>query len=105
MTSRSETPTGDLARKLMSRAYGEFFVFPANEETIDRIWAEVANRPTLEALVADPTAPIEARFLASEVLFAQSRSPFADTVHLRAVRHGHVPPSPGAAPSPEPDCP
>jgi len=42
---------------------------------------------------------------ATEVLFDQSRSPFPDTVHLRAVWHAPVPPPPGAAPSPVPDCP
>lgn len=61
----------DLARKLMSRAYGEFFVLPAHEQTIERIWADPANHPLLEAMTADTTQPLAARFLAAEVLFAR----------------------------------
>jgi hypothetical protein len=61
----------DLARKLTTRAYGEFFVLPDHAQTIDRIWADAANRPVLEALVADATQPLAARFLAAEVLFAR----------------------------------
>jgi hypothetical protein len=66
-----QNQTSDLARKLISRAYGEFFVLPAHEQTIERIWADPANRPALEALTADTTQPLAARFLAAEVLFAR----------------------------------
>src|SRR5262245_33568354 len=57
-----QNQTSDLARKLMSRAYGDFFVLPAHEQTINRVWADPQNRPVLEALVADPAQPIAARF-------------------------------------------
>ena len=66
-----QNQTSDLARKLTSRAYGEFFVLPAHEQTIERIWADPANRPALEALTADATQPLAARFLAAEVLFTR----------------------------------
>ena len=66
-----QNQTSDLARKLTSRAYGDFFVLPAHEQTIERVWADPQNRPVLEALVADPGQPVEARFLAAEVLFAR----------------------------------
>jgi hypothetical protein len=66
-----QNQTSDLARKLISRAYGEFFVLPAHEQTIERIWADPANRPALEALTADTAQPLAARFLAAEVLFAR----------------------------------
>lgn len=69
--STMQNQTSDLARKLMSHAYGEFFVLPAHEETIDRVWGEPANRAALEALTADAAQPLEARFLAAEVLFAR----------------------------------
>src|ERR1700733_7820017 len=66
-----QNQTSDLAHKLISRAYGEFFVLPAHEQTIERIWADPANRPALEALTADAAQPLAARFLAAEVLFAR----------------------------------
>jgi hypothetical protein len=74
--------TRDLARKLTSRAYGEFFVLPDHAQTIDRIWADAANRPVLEALVADAAQPLAARFLAAEVLFARD---FAFTARVSAT--------------------
>lgn len=61
----------DLAHKLTTGAYGDFFVLPAHDQTIDRIWSDPQNRPTLEALVADSSQPLAARFLAAEVLFAR----------------------------------
>lgn len=69
--STMQNQTSDLARKLMSHAYGEFFVMPAHEQTIERVWGEPANRAALEALAADAAQPLEARFLAAEVLFAR----------------------------------
>jgi hypothetical protein len=66
-----QNQTSDLAHKLMSRAYGEFFVLPAHEQTLDRIWADPATHPALEALVAAAAQPLAARFLATEVLFAR----------------------------------
>jgi hypothetical protein len=66
-----QNPTSELAHKLMSRAYGEFFVLPAHDQTVERVWADPQNRPVLEALVADTTQPVAARFLAAEVLFAR----------------------------------
>src|SRR5947207_11180486 len=55
----------------MTRAYGDFFVLPAHDQTIERIWADPQNRPALNALAADATQPLAARFLAAEVLFAR----------------------------------
>ena len=66
-----QNQTSDLARKLTSGAYGEFFVLPAHDQTVERIWADPANRPALEALTADAGQPLAARFLAAEVLFAR----------------------------------
>jgi hypothetical protein len=66
-----QNQTSDLARELMGHAYGEFFVLPAHEQTIDRVWGEPANRAALEVLTADAAQPLEARFLAAEVLFAR----------------------------------
>lgn len=66
-----QNQTSDLARKLTSRAYGDFFVLPAHAQTVERVWADPQNRPVLEALVADPAQPEEARLLAAEVLFAR----------------------------------
>lgn len=58
----------ELAAKLMADT---FFYYPQHELTIDRIWSDAANRPQLEELVRDPTAPAKARFLAAEILFAR----------------------------------
>jgi len=66
-----QNQTSDLARKLMTRAYGDFFVLPAHDQTIERIWADPQNRPALNALASDATQPLAARFLAAEVLFAR----------------------------------
>src|SRR5512134_2282804 len=60
-----------LARRLVARAYGEFFTYPAHDQTVDAIWNTPGSPEALEALVNDPGAPGEARFLASEVLFAR----------------------------------
>jgi hypothetical protein len=92
--STMQNQTSDLARKLMSHAYGEFFVLPAHDQTIDRVWGDPANRAALEALAADATPPLEARFLAAEVLFARdftftsrvSPAVVAD-IYARALEH------------------
>lgn len=66
-----QNQAGELSRKLVNHAYGELFVLPAHEQTIDRIWADSATHPVLETIVADATQPLPARFFAAEVLFAR----------------------------------
>jgi len=59
----------DLARKLAAGKYGDFFNYSVRDKAVDRVWAEPGSLARLEAIVRDPEAPLQARFLASEVLF------------------------------------
>ena len=86
--------TSELARKLTSRAYGEFFVLPAHEQTIERVWAEPGNHQSLERLAIDAAQSLEARFLACEVLFTRdftfvSRVPAAAVAEVYANALAH----------------
>lgn len=59
----------ELASKLAGGAYGDLFNYAVREEAVDRVWAEPDSLARLEAVVRDPDAPLQARFLACEVLF------------------------------------
>jgi hypothetical protein len=79
-----QSKTHQLARKLIDRAYGEMFVYPSHDQTIDAIWNEPGNAQVLEALVEDTEQPLQARFLACEVLFAKDFT-FTSRVPASAV--------------------
>ena len=67
----TSSKTSKLAQQLINREYGQFFIYPAHEKTIDAVWNTPGNPEALEALVNDKSAPTEARFLASEILFSR----------------------------------
>lgn len=57
------------ARRLTGREFGEFFVYPAHDQTVDRIWEDATARQLLDRVLNDPSTSNEARLLACEVLF------------------------------------
>lgn len=61
--------TASFAHKLVDRTFGEFFIYPMHDQTIDRIWADPENRPLLDSVLADTSISSEAKFLAAEVFF------------------------------------
>jgi hypothetical protein len=82
-----QTQISDLAHKLTTGAYGDFFVSSAPDHTIERVWADPQNRPVLEALVADAGQSMAARFLAAEVLFTRD---FTFTARVGAALVGEI---------------
>lgn len=65
----TESTTAAFARKLTDREFGEFFIYPMHDETIDRIWRDPENRELLDDVLNDTTISNEAKFLAAEVFF------------------------------------
>jgi hypothetical protein len=59
----------ELVEKLVNHAYGDFFNYAIRGDAISAVWADGENSARLEAIVRDRAAPMEARFLACEVLF------------------------------------
>lgn len=68
-TMNIETDPAAFAGKLINREFGEFFIYPMHDETIERIWGDPKNRQLLDTLLESPTIPVEAQFLACEVFF------------------------------------
>lgn len=65
----TESPAISLARKIVNREFGEFFVYPMHDQTIDRIWENPEHHQILNTILDDTSISSEARFLAAEVLF------------------------------------
>lgn len=63
------TDTDELAHKLVTGAYGDFFNYVVRDAAVARVWAEPDSLARLEAIAGDRSAPMKARFLACEVLF------------------------------------
>ena len=72
--------TDDLARKLVARGYRELFLRMDRSEA-KALWS--SSRPELEALIRDPAADHQARFLAAEISFVEQ--PGFPPPDLRAV--------------------
>lgn len=66
--------TQSLADKITSGGYGLLFYWPAHDQTMAAIWSEPGNPPKLEALIDDRAAPLLARLVAAEELFAHDFS-------------------------------
>jgi hypothetical protein len=64
-----ETDTAAFAKKLTDREFGEFFIYPMHDQTIDRIWEDPGNRQLLDKVLDDDAISNEAKFLACEVFF------------------------------------
>ena len=65
----AQPDTASLARKLVAREFGEFFIYPRHDETIENIWSDSRNHQLLDDVLNDPTISYEAKFLACEVFF------------------------------------
>src|SRR5438445_541088 len=65
----NEIKTKALAKKLLAREFGEFFIYPMHDQTIDLVWSSLSTHQLLDTVVDDDTIEMEARFLACEVLF------------------------------------
>jgi hypothetical protein len=65
----TESRTASFAKKLTDREFGEFFIYPMHDETIEKIWSDSNNHQLLDKVLDDPTVSAEARFLACEVFF------------------------------------
>jgi hypothetical protein len=64
-----ESNTEPFARKLIAREFGEFFIYPMHDQTIEKIWADSRNHQLLDNILDDATVSDEAKFLACEVFF------------------------------------
>ncbi len=60
-----------LAQQLERRSLGDLFVWPAHDQTVERIWAGGANSDALDEVIASPESSQMARFIACEVFFAK----------------------------------
>lgn len=66
-TSSSDPIVG----RLVAHSYGDLWNYAGRDKVIDAIWRDAGGADRLIAIAADEQAPIEARFLAGEVLFEQ----------------------------------
>lgn len=57
------------AEKLTDREFGEFFVYPMHDRTIDRIWSNPSHHQLLDDILDDDMISSKAKFLACEVFF------------------------------------
>ena len=64
-----QTDTSELAHQLLEGQFGEFFLFPDREHSLDAAWEGGKNANALIELANNSEAPVKARFLACEVLF------------------------------------
>lgn len=90
----AQTNTAAFAGKLVAREFGEFFIYPMHNETIENIWSDSNNHQLLDDVLNDPTVSDEAKFLACEVffkkdiLFMQRHSPEkVAEIYTRALRN------------------
>lgn len=65
----TENSTAAFAEKLVAREFGESFIYPMHDETIEKIWSDSRNHQLLDNILEDDTVSDEARFLACEVFF------------------------------------
>lgn len=65
----TQTNTASFAKKLEAREFGEFFIYPMHDETIENVWSDSRNHHLLDDILNDPTISHEAKFLACEILF------------------------------------
>ena len=63
-----KTKHGIFAQQLVDRKFGNFFIYPMHDETIDSIWRDPANHKLLEDIIEDDSVSDEAKFLACVVL-------------------------------------
>ena len=61
--------TASFARKLVARQFGDFFIYPTHDQTIEKIWSNRRNHRLLDNILDDPSVSDEAKFLACEVFF------------------------------------
>jgi hypothetical protein len=64
-----ENITASFARKLVAHEFGEFFIYPMHDQTIENIWSDSSNHKLLDNILDDATVSDEAKFLACEVFF------------------------------------
>jgi hypothetical protein len=65
----TKSSTASFAKKLVAREFGDFFIYPMHDETIENIWSDSTNHQLLDNILDDPTVSDEAKFLACEVFF------------------------------------
>jgi len=65
----TKTSTASFAEKLITREFGEFFIYPMHDQTIEKIWSDSSNHQLLDDVLDDATISDEAKFLACEVFF------------------------------------
>ncbi len=58
-----------LSQQLDQKAFGELWIYPAHDETVERIWDDGAREQELHAVIASEESSDFARFVACEVLF------------------------------------
>jgi hypothetical protein len=64
-----EKETAAFAKKLVGGEFGEFYIYPMHDETIDKIWADEKNHQLLDDILYNDGIDMEAKFLASTVFF------------------------------------
>ena len=86
--------TASFAKKLTDREFGEFFIYPMHDQTIDKIWSDPSHHQLLDDILDDATTSNEAKFLACEVffkkdiLFMQRHSPEkVAEIYTQALSH------------------
>ena len=74
----TKTSTASFAKKLIAREFGEFFIYPMHDQTIEKIWSDSSNHQLLDDILDDATISDEAKFLVCEVFFKKDISHYRE---------------------------
>jgi hypothetical protein len=68
---KDEAKVATFSKELVARKFGEFFIYPMHNETIDAIWKDSYNHKLIDKILLDSTnnVTVEAKFLACEIFF------------------------------------
>ncbi|MCR9174320.1 MAG: hypothetical protein NXI10_17615 [bacterium] len=75
----------ELAHKLENEAYGEMYVYPIHNRTIDAIWSDTTNHVLLYQIIEDKDCSGKAKFLACEVLHAKDTKKYMTSFYLKEI--------------------
>lgn len=67
MNTKNDTLT--FSNQLVNQKFGDFFIYPMRDNTIDSIWKDSSHHILLDNIIEDTDIPIKAKFLACEIFF------------------------------------
>jgi hypothetical protein len=72
-TLSMDNKTKAFANQLINEEFGEFFIYPMHNTTIDEIWSDTSNHSLMDSIMNDPDISMEAKFLVCEICLTKDR--------------------------------